>query len=70
MRRVHAARYALGQASHALWRDAPSFNAFAGRIAPIIADYDRMMKPGLASRAIGLIERKIDALLFRLGLRR
>ncbi len=69
MRRIHAARYELGQSSHALWRDAPNWDAFRARISPIIASYDRMMNPGLAMRALRLIERKVDAALFRLGLR-
>ena len=70
MRRMHAARYALGQASHAVWRDTPDFDTFAARMSPMIARYDRMMKPGLTARALGLLEHKIDTLLFRLGLRR
>ena len=70
MRRVHAARYALGQASHALWRDAPDMATFAARIGPMIAAYDRLMAPNLARRALGLVERKLDTALFWMGLRR
>ncbi|MDJ1009703.1 MAG: Coenzyme F420 hydrogenase/dehydrogenase, beta subunit C-terminal domain [Paracoccaceae bacterium] len=70
MRRVHAARYALGQASHVLWRDAPDMEAFTARIGPMIAAYDRLINPGLARRALRFIERKLDAALFRAGLRR
>jgi coenzyme F420 hydrogenase subunit beta len=70
MRRLHTARYALGQASHDLWRDAPDLDAFAARIAPMIAAYDRLMAPGLARRALRLLEGKLDSALFWLGLRR
>lgn len=70
MRRIHAARYALGQASHALWLEAPNFNGFAARMTPMIGRYDKMMKPALTTRVVRLLERKVDTLLFRLGLRR
>jgi hypothetical protein len=70
MRQVHSERYALGQASHAMWCEAPDMSAFAARIGPKIAAYDRLMKPGLFARTFGLVERKLDAVLFQLGLRK
>lgn len=73
LRGIHAARYALGQASHDVWRAARAANdlpLFKRTMAPMISAYDRRMTPGLVRRAFGLIERKLDALLFRLRLRR
>ena len=70
MRRVHAARYLLGQISHTLWRDSSDLEVFASLITPEINAYDRMLSPGLAQRTLSLVERKIDAALFWLRLRR
>ena len=76
MQRIHAARYALGQASHGAWQAARAARAagkpalFVERMRPMIAAYDRLMKPGLAARTMQLIERKIDAVLARIGLQR
>jgi coenzyme F420-reducing hydrogenase beta subunit len=73
MRRIHAARYALGQASHGAWQAARAAGdpaLFARRMGAMIAAYDRLMKPGFAARMLQLVERKIDAVLFRVGLRR
>lgn len=73
MRRIHSARYVLGQASHGAWqaaRAAGDLTLFFGRMGPMIAAYNRLMKPGFAARTLQLIERKIDNVLFRLGMRR
>ena len=73
MRRIHAARYALGQASHSAWQAARAAGdpaLFAASMGPMIAAYDLLMKPGFAARTLQLVERKIDAVLVRVGLRR
>ena len=73
MQRIHAARYALGQASHGAWQAARAAGdpaLFAASMGPMIAAYDLLMKPGFAARTLQLVERKIDAVLARLGLRR
>jgi len=72
MQRIHAARYALGQASHGAWQAARAAGdpaLFARQMAPMIAAYDRLMKPGFAARTLQMVERKIDAVLARVGLR-
>jgi coenzyme F420-reducing hydrogenase beta subunit len=73
MRRIHSARYALGQASHVAWRtarQAGDLMVFKAQMMPLINLYERLMHPGFIQRALGWIEGKLDALLFLLGLRR
>lgn len=73
MRRIHEARYVLGQFSHEAWRaarDSGDFSTFRRRIGPKIEAYDRLIKPAFVQRLLGLLERKIDATLFWAGLRR
>lgn len=70
MRRLHEARFSLGQVSHLLWRDSPNFEVFASRIAPHIAAYDNLVRPTVAKRLLNFLCRKLDSMLFRLGLRR
>lgn len=73
MRRVYIMRQSLSRASLAAWlaaREAGDFAVFKRHMEPMILAYERLMKPGLARRALGLLERKLDAALFGLGLRR
>lgn len=73
MRRIHADRFALGQRSHGAWQDARTAGdlaAFARRMAPLIAAYDRKLKPRLPRRLARRVEHLFDALVFRAGLRR
>lgn len=61
MQRIHRLRYDLGQKSHALFhaaRKSGDLQQFLGAINPLIAAYDRQMKPGLARRVINLLYRK------------
>jgi len=62
MQRVHRQRFALGQASHALFAKARAkgdFHVFLLEVMPLIQQLDSLMAPSLARRVINLIERKV-----------
>lgn len=69
MRRIYAARYALGQASHDAWRSAilaGDFMAFRMQMIPLLEAYDRLMRPTLLQRLKGHIERIVEFTVARL----
>lgn len=69
MRRIHQMRMAIAELSHAAWREARDkndFTIFANQMKPLMDRYERCMNPTFLRRLWGLVERKIDILLFRL----
>lgn len=70
MRRIHEMRLRIGQESHAAWREARAagdISRFTALMAPLIARYQRQMKPGLMQRALSRLGHRLENAVGRKG---